>query len=79
MLVNVHDAKTRLSQRLQAVEQGQEVIIARRGEPVARLVPAQRPIRYGIAQSSLQLTPALDDPALDAEIEETFQNSCLEP
>ena len=39
MLVNVHDAKTRLSQLLEAVEQGQEVIIARRGEPVARLVP----------------------------------------
>ncbi len=79
MLVNVHDAKTRLSQLLQAVEQGQEVIIARRGEPVARLVPAQRPVHYGIAQSSLQLTPNLDDPALDAEIKETFQNSRLEP
>ena len=37
-MVNVHQAKTRLSQLLAQVEAGEEVIIARRGEPVARLV-----------------------------------------
>jgi len=39
MTVNIHDAKTRLSQLLMAVEQGEEVIIARNGNPVATLVP----------------------------------------
>lgn len=36
---NVHDAKTHLSRLLQQVEDGEEVIIARAGKPVARLVP----------------------------------------
>jgi prevent-host-death family protein len=36
---NVHEAKTRLSQLLEQVEAGDEVVIARSGRPVARLVP----------------------------------------
>lgn len=36
--VNVHEAKTHLSRLLARVEAGEEVIIARRGRPVARLV-----------------------------------------
>jgi prevent-host-death family protein len=36
---NVHDAKTHLSQLLEQVERGDEVVIARAGVPVARLVP----------------------------------------
>jgi prevent-host-death family protein len=36
--VNVHEAKTSLSQLLLDVEQGEEVVIARQGVPVARLV-----------------------------------------
>ena len=35
--VNVHEAKTHLSQLLAEVEGGQDVVIARAGEPVARL------------------------------------------
>lgn len=38
--VNVHEAKTHLSRLLEAVERGEEVVIARAGKPVARLVPA---------------------------------------
>jgi len=37
--VNVHEAKTHLSRLLAKVAAGEEVIIARSGEPVARLVP----------------------------------------
>lgn len=39
--VNVLEAKNRLSQLLRAVQRGEEVVIANRGEPVARLVPAE--------------------------------------
>ncbi|MFN5117267.1 MAG: type II toxin-antitoxin system Phd/YefM family antitoxin [Cyanobacteriota bacterium] len=42
-LVNVHQAKTHLSQLLQEVEQGKEVVIARSGVPIARLVAWQAP------------------------------------
>lgn len=37
-IVNVHQAKTQLSRLLAQVEAGEEVMIARRGEPVVRLV-----------------------------------------
>ena len=40
--VNVHEAKTHLSRLLQRVAAGEEITIANRGEPVARLVPAGR-------------------------------------
>ncbi len=36
--VNVHEAKTHLSRLLEAVEAGEDVVIARAGEPIARLV-----------------------------------------
>ncbi len=39
--VNVHEAKTHLSRLLKQVEAGEEVIIARNGEPVARLVSSK--------------------------------------
>ena len=37
---NVHEAKTQLSKLLERVAAGEEVIIAKSGVPVARLVPA---------------------------------------
>ena len=37
--VNVHQAKTHLSRLLKRVEAGEEVILARAGKPVAKLVP----------------------------------------
>jgi prevent-host-death family protein len=39
-IVNMHEAKTTLSKLVELVESGEEVIIARAGQPVARLVPA---------------------------------------
>lgn len=40
MQINILDAKNRLSQLIRIVEEGGEVIIAKRGKPVPRLVPA---------------------------------------
>lgn len=40
--VNVYDAKTHLSKLLERVEAGEEIVIARNGRPIARLVPEQR-------------------------------------
>jgi len=39
--VNIHEAKTQLSRLIAKVEQGEEVLIARAGEPVAKLVRAE--------------------------------------
>ena len=40
--VNIHEAKTQLSRLIQAVLAGEDVIISRRNEPVARLVPLEK-------------------------------------
>ena len=47
--VNMHEAKTRLSQLVELVEEGERVVIARGGIPVAELVPHRsvRPARRG--------------------------------
>lgn len=46
-VVNIHEAKTHLSRLLEAVERGEEVVIARAGHPIATLsayVPPRRKI-----------------------------------
>ena len=37
--VNIHEAKTHLSRLVERAERGEEIIIARAGKPVAKLVP----------------------------------------
>lgn len=50
--VNVHEAKTHLSKLLQRVEQGGEVVIARAGRPIARLVPFARAGKRTLGQDA---------------------------
>lgn len=45
MQVNVHEAKTHLSNLLERVERGEEIVIGRSGKPVAKLVPYKKPGR----------------------------------
>jgi prevent-host-death family protein len=40
--VNVHEAKTHLSRLIEAVEAGEEVVIAKAGKPVAKLTATRR-------------------------------------
>ena len=47
--VGAFDAKTHLSSLLDRVVQGEEVLITRRGTPVARLVPAEQAKKAGAA------------------------------
>jgi prevent-host-death family protein len=46
-IVNIHEAKTHLSRLLADVAAGEEIVIARAGKPIARIVPVavQRPER----------------------------------
>lgn len=67
--VNIHEAKTHLSKLLARVEAGEEVIIARAGEPVARLVPLdRRPKRRipGTLRGQIRIAEDFDAP-LDPE------------
>jgi prevent-host-death family protein len=65
--LNVHEAKTHLSKLLERVEAGEEVVIARAGRPVARLVPfAQRGKRaLGLDVGAGFIAPDFDAPLPD--------------
>lgn len=68
MTVNVHDAKTQLSRLLLRIDQGEEVIIARAGKPVARLVPyVALPARRvaGSARGQVWIAPDFNAPLPD--------------
>lgn len=79
--VNMLDAKTRLSQLVQAVESGDEaeIVIARNGKPAARLVPMMvqtRPrIRLGLATGFSGLSDLLTSPQAEVRVEEAMAES----
>ena len=55
-MVNIHQAKTHFSKLIERVRLGEENIIAKAGEPVARLVPEARPgkrRRLGTAEGQI--------------------------
>jgi prevent-host-death family protein len=77
MQVNVHEAKSQLSRLLELVEEGETVVIARHGEPVAELIPARRKggFPFGIAHDE-PLVSAGDDwwqPMSDTEAEDWIE------
>jgi prevent-host-death family protein len=68
--VNVHEAKTHFSRLLDDVAHGDEVVIARSGVPVARLVPiAQQdelgPRPMGFLKGQIWMSEDFDDPLPD--------------
>ncbi|CAM3422471.1 antitoxin [Mycobacterium intermedium] len=69
--VGVHEAKTRLSELLRLVDSGQEVEIARGGEPVAKLVPfhTQDTRRLGIDRGVYTVPDDFDAPLPDNVLE----------
>jgi prevent-host-death family protein len=71
-VVNVHQAKTHLSQLLQEVEQGQEVVIGRSGVPIARLVPWIKPAPSVAAPGAMRGQIMLAD-AFDAPLDGLFE------
>jgi prevent-host-death family protein len=62
--VGVHEAKTHLSRLLEDVAAGEEVVITRRGEEVASLVPVRRSIdrRLGIDRGRFIVPEDFDAP-----------------
>ena len=63
--VNIHDAKTRLSQLVERAEAGEEIVIARAGRPVARLAPLAprgRPRRLGLLDGRFRIPDDFNAP-----------------
>ena len=70
--VNVHEAKTHLSRLLADVERGGEVIIARAGRPIARLVAveAAQNRELGLERGKIWIAPDFDEPMPDEWLDE---------
>lgn len=68
--VNVQEAKTRLSQILAQVESGEDVVIARDGTPIARLVPIERPPPRLIGFVPGQVPDSFFEPVPDDELDQ---------
>lgn len=66
--VNVHEAKTNLSRLLAEVEKGKEIIVARNGKPVAKLIPlpgARKPRVLGKARDKTWMSDDFNAPLPD--------------
>lgn len=77
--VDTHAAGSQLPRLLERVEAGEEIIITRRGTPVARLVPAQTrsPVRFGVLKGQITLPGDIKDD--EAEIARMFEDGDIFP
>lgn len=74
-IVNVHEAKTHLSKLLELVQQGEEIMVAKAGRVIAKLVPAgQRPARRtpGSARGQIEIADDFDAP-LPKDVVDSFE------
>jgi len=72
--VNLYEAKTHLSQLVDRAASGEEVVIAKAGRPVAKLVPlapGNRPRRPGVWKGRLRVAKNFDAP-LPKELLDAF-------
>jgi len=75
--VNIHEAKTHLSRLVELASAGEEIILAKSGKPVARLVPLsdRRPRRkLGLLQGRFTVPDDFDEP-LPEEILAGFEGN----
>ena len=73
--VNIHSAKTHFSQLLDRVSSGEEIIIAKAGKPIARLVPLEsykHQRQPGSAKGKISIAEDFDAP-LPAEVLQAFE------
>lgn len=62
-VVNVHEAKTQLSRILDRVAKGEEIVIAKAGRPVAKLVPIPgKPREPGRCKGKIHIADNFDAP-----------------
>lgn len=75
-VVNTHEAKSRLSELIREAEEGVEVIVARNGHPVARIIPwsPTRPTRVAGAWAG-RVQGSDDLVGVDDEIAAMFDES----
>ena len=79
--VNIHEAKTHLSRLVERVEHGEEIVIARSGRPVARLVPLaglEKPRVFGRMRGKIRIADDFDAPLPD-DVLDRFEHGPIAP
>jgi prevent-host-death family protein len=75
--VNIYGAKTLLSQLVDKVVAGEDVVVSRNGKPlvrITRLDSGRRPIRFGVLKGRVKITRDFDAP-LPANVFAEFKGS----
>jgi prevent-host-death family protein len=73
----MHEAKTHFSKLAEAVEAGEEIVIARAGKPVMKLVridEVQKPINFGFAAKEFESWKDVSWEQLDKEFNQLFRD-----
>lgn len=73
MQLNLYDAKTRLSELVEAASQGETVVIAKAGRPLAKLGPVdsvRKPIRLGLMKGKIKIGKDFDAPLPESVLRE---------
>jgi prevent-host-death family protein len=72
--VNLYDAKTNLSSLVDRAAAGEEIVIAKNGTPMARLVPVEKPKAWRVPAHIGKITYIADDfDEVDPEIVALFE------
>jgi prevent-host-death family protein len=77
MVVNIHEAKTKLSKLLVMLDDGEDIIIAKAGEPVAKIIPYKQVQKReaGVLKNKIHYSEDFD--SSDDEVAKLFEDSSL--
>ena len=73
--INIHAAKTHLSRLAEEVAAGEEIIVAKAGKPIMKLVPidgSKNKIKFGVLKGKIHISKDFDAP-LPPEILDAFE------
>ncbi len=71
--VNIHEAKTKFSKLLSRVEGGEEIIVAKAGKPIARIIPLPQKVKKrkpGSAKERVVLKESFFEPLPESMLKE---------
>jgi len=64
MVANIYEAKTHLSRLIQKSLEGEEVIIAKSGKPLVKLIPAveaKKRVKFGLLKGQIRIAEDFDE------------------
>ena len=80
--VNIHEAKTQFSKLVRRAEEGEEIVVRRGANPVARIAPLKKKsgVRgFGSMKGEIKLPSDEEWKKMDKEIEKMFEESEILP